>query len=259
MHNPNIIEHAAACASLRCCTTPSLAAAALSFTPEAAADALRAAVAPGYFRRLLLPGLGNTPVYQPTPKSIGLDATRAPKFLRAGQSLDTLWRGLLRGGVAFRGTPAGRWLTTGELTLLCVKTGIPTSGYAIPLVLQDNGGYTVFAPIPPSAERSAFNAVASIVARWHPLFEQQNGRLLLVARAGRQAECLRATLREFGVAPGDEVRELAQIDAQISADPTGVSRIRLAGRRAELMTAQADVSVEFPWLSRDVITVDPRG
>lgn len=252
-----IVKHAADCASLRCCTTPALAAVALSCTPEAAADLLRDAVVPGYFRRLLLPGLGNTPVYQPTGKSLNLDAMKAPKFLRAGQSIETLWRAVLRGGVAFRVAPA-HWLTTGELTLLCAETGIPTSGFAIPLVSRDGSRYDVFVPTPPSAERSARNVITSAALRWHPLFERFDGCLRLVVRAGRQADSLRAALLEFGAAPADSARELAQLDAQIATDTTGTVRIRLAARRAELRAVQDD-AVEFPWLSRDVITIDPRG
>ena len=72
---------------------------------------------------------------------------------------------------------------------------------------------------------------------------------------------MNAALAEFAPdTQGDVSRELAELDARIEADKTGLARVQLARRRAELAVALAPVQADmiagtFPWLAQEVVEV----
>lgn len=254
-------QHASVCAALHCASTPDYAAAALNCTRDVAASALRNAAGEGLFRRLLLPGLGNVPVYQPTAKAGAVDSRNAPKFLRAGISEAARWRGLLRGGVVFL---AGRnldWLPVEAQSALHVAHAISATGHASALVAHDaQGQYRIVVPVPPAdATKSAKAVIDSAAVRWLPLLEQGIAELHFVTRAGLAADALQAELSALVPAEtGGDSTELEELDARIAADKTGLARVQLAARRAELVAAIAAAAAkpaEFSWLAGNVLEV----
>lgn len=256
-----IHQHASVCAALHCATTPDYAAAALNCTRDVGASALREAAGAGLFRRLLLPGLGNAPVYQPTAKAGAVDSRNAPKFLRAGLSESGRWRGLLRGGVVFL---AGRnldWLSAEAQSELHSEHQIPAVGHAGALVARNAyGRYRIVVPVPPAeATKSPKAVIDSAAVRWLPLLEQGYAELHFVTRAGLAADALQAELSALAPAEqGDDASELAELDAHIAADKTGLARVQFAARRAELAAAVAAAITKppaFPWLAGNVIEV----
>jgi hypothetical protein len=254
-----IRDHAAACAALHCCTTPAYASVSLNCSREDAAIALRNAVASGLFRRLLLPGMGNTPCYQPTAKASGIDARLAPKFLRSGLSEASCWRGLMRGGAAFVATPTLNWRTLTDQQTLCDQYAIPTHGHATPVLgtSSDNTLHVIVAVPPLLARKSSAVVIASAAARWVALLEDMPSQLRFATQTGRAADAIRAALHDLAPASqGDARRDLAALDARIAEDTTGASRIALAHQRAELFAAVSATSASaLPWLARDVIEV----
>jgi hypothetical protein len=254
-----IRDHASACAALHCCTTPSYAAAALNLSQDEAVSALREATAAGLFRRLLLPGRGNAPVYQPTAKAGGVDPRRAAKFLRAGLSESSGWRGLLRGGVVVTRHSNLTWLTSKATVLLCDQHSIPSRGHAEPLIARDEAGhYQVHVLVPPGeASKSPAAVIGSAAPRWLPLLEHGANRLHFATLSGHPADAMQAVLSQLVPASQDAVAsELAALEARIAADATGVARVQLAGKRAELAAvAAATPEPAFPWLAREVVRV----
>ncbi|MFL9864163.1 hypothetical protein PQR67_08285 [Paraburkholderia fungorum] len=256
---PTIREHASACAALHCASTPDYAAAALNISRDDAASALRDAASAGLFRRLLLPGLGNAPVYQPTAFAGGLDARRAPKFLRAGLSESGRWRGLLRGSMVFFATSNLEWLTSAAQSILRERFAVPGKGHAEPLIARDDAGrYQLYVPVPPAdAIKSSSAVIASAAARWLPLLEHGATNLHFVTLVGRAADALQSALSDLAPpSQNDATRELAALDARIAADGTGVARVQFAHRRAELAAvAVAAAKPAFPWLVSEVVEV----
>jgi hypothetical protein len=207
----------------------------------------------------LLPSLGNAPVYQPTAKAGGIDARRAPKFLRAGLPESGRWRGLLRGGVVFFAASNLEWLTPDAQALLRERHAIPGKGHADALIAREAAGhFHVYVPVPPAdASNSPSAVIASAAARWLPLLECGATHLHFVAPAGRAADALQVALSDL-VPPSqnDAARELAALDARVAADGTGVARVQLAHRRAELSAAVADAPAPaFSWLVNEVVGV----
>lgn len=256
-----VYRHASVCAALHCATIPDYAAVALHCTRDAAASALREAAGAGLFRRLLLPGLGNAPVYQPTAKAGAVDSRNAPKFLRAGLSEAGRWRGLLRGGVVFFADSNLDWLLAEAQSELHSEHAIPTAGHAGALVARDaHGRYRIVVPVPPAdATRSPKAAIDSAAVRWLPLLEQGIADLHFATRAGLAADALQAELSALAPAEkGDDASELSELDARIAADKTGLARVQLASRRAELAAAVAAAATQpsvFPWLAGTVLQV----
>ncbi|MCG9082364.1 hypothetical protein [Laribacter hongkongensis] len=251
-------DHAATCAVLHCCTTSAYAAAALNCSPDTAAAALRHAVSVGLFRRVLLPGLGRVSCYQPTAKAAGIGSRAASKFLRAGASAAAIWRGLLRGGAVFA-VLGQEWLTTDAQALLREQHGIPHVGHADPLVGLDHvAHHHIYVPVPPAQAGQSASIIANAAARWLPLLEEGTVHLHFVSTAGRAADAVRAALAELVPdTHADATRELAELDARIAADKTGVTRIQLARQRAELAAALiATPSDTYPWLARTVVEVE---
>lgn len=254
-------DHAATCAALHCCTTSAYAAAALNCSPDTAAAALRHAVSVGLFRRVLVPGVGHVACYQPTAKAAGIGSRAASKFLRAGASVAAIWRGLLRGGVVFA-VPGREWLTTDAQSLLREQHGVPHAGHADPLVALDRAmHHHVYVPVPPAQAGQSASIIANAAARWLPLLEQGTAHLHFVSTAGRAADAVNAVLVELVPdTQSNAARELAELDARIEADKTGLARLQLAHRRAELaaMLASAEsgpVPEAFPWLAQKAIEV----
>lgn len=250
-------KHASVCATLRCASTPDYAAIAMNCTRDAAATALREAAGAGLFRRLLLPGLGNAPVYQPTAKAGAVDSRNAPKFLRAGLSEAGRWRGLLRGGVVFSMGQNLDWLSAEAQSELHAQHAIPAIGHAGALVASDtHGRYRIVVPVPPAdatkSPKARKAAIESAAMRWLPLLEQGSAELHFVTRAGLAADVLQTELSALlsGETGGDS-SELAELDARIAADKTGLARVQLASRRAELAAAVAAAATQpagaFPW------------
>lgn len=257
--SPAVLSLAAQCADLLCCTTPAWTAEALNLSREVAASALRDAAKSGVFRRLLLPGLGNVPLYQPTAKAAGMDARRAPKFLRAGLSESGRWRGFIRGGTVFAGGLDSCWLGTDSRQNLCDRAAIQGAGYAAPSISgDDESGYRIVVPVPPSlAIASAYGVITSAAMRWVPLLEHGGHVLQFATLAGRAADAMRLALAELAPASTDTVaRELADLEARLAKDTTGLARIQLARQRAELAAAVASVPAPaFPWLMTDLVEV----
>ncbi|WP_287878080.1 hypothetical protein [Aquitalea sp.] len=254
-----ICTYAAMCAALHCCTTPAYAAGALNFTLYDAADALRNAAADGLFRRVLLPGFARTACYQPTPKSADINSRNAAKFLRAGAAAAVLWRGLLRGG-AFAAVPCCDWLSADAQAALRALHGIPSAGHAEPLVGIERASekYCIYVPVPPALAAQSANVIANAAARWLPLLEQGTARLNFIAATGRTADALNAALVEFVPHASDYAAlELAELDARIEADKTGLARLQLARPRAELaaVLASAAEPAPYPWLAHQVVSV----
>ncbi|WP_157655463.1 hypothetical protein [Burkholderia ubonensis] len=256
-----IRDHAATCAALHCCTTPAYAATALNCSLDAAAATLRHAVSAGLFRRILLSGLGRVACYQPTPKAAGIGSRSAAKFLRAGASAAAIWRGLLRGGAVFA-LHGKEWLTADAQALLREQHGIPQAGHADPLVALDRAAHHhIYVPVPPVQTGQSASIIANAAARWLPLLEQGTAHLHFIAAAGRSADAVNAALAELVPETQDDVaRELDELDARIEADKTGLARLQLARRRAELAAALAPVpadmiAVTFPWLAQKAVEV----
>ncbi len=256
-----IRDHAATCAALHCCTTPAYAATALNCSLDTAAAALRHAVSAGLFRRVLLSGLGRVACYQPTAKAAGIGSRSAAKFLRAGASAAAIWRGLLRGGAVFA-VHGKEWLTVDAQALLREQHGIPHAGHADPLVALDRAEHHhIYVPVPPVQAGQSASIIANAAARWLPLLEQGAAHLHFIAAAGCSADAVNAALAEFAPdTQGDVSRELAELDARIEADKTGLARVQLARRRAELAVALAPVQADmiagtFPWLAQEVVEV----
>jgi len=256
---PVVLRHAAQCADLLCCTTPAWTAKALDWPREAAASVLREAAKSGLFRRLLLPGLGNVPLYQPTHRAAGIDARRAPKFLRAGLSEPSRWRGYIRGGTVFGSGSVSSWLNAGSRQKLYDFVAIPVTGYAEPLIAgDDESGYHILVPVPPDeAIANPHGLIKNAAARWIPLLEHGGHALQFATFAGLAATSMRLALAELmPVSTGNVARELADLDARVAADTTGLARVRLARQRAELAAAVASVPASmFPWLMGDLVEV----
>jgi hypothetical protein len=257
--SPAVQSLAAHCADLLCCITPAWAAEALNLPREVAASALRDAAKSGVFRRLLLPGLGNLPLYQPTAKAAGIDTRRAPKFLRAGLSEPGRWRGFIRGGTVFAGGSSSPWLGGGSRQKLCDREAIQGAGYADPVISgNEESGYRIVVPVPPSeASASPHGVITSAATRWLPLLEHGGHALQFATLAGAAADTMRAALAELTPAStGTAARQLADLDARIAADTTGLARIQLARQRAELAAAVTSAQVpSFPWLMADLVEV----
>lgn len=222
-------QHVRWCALTECCTTAELAARALDCSPDAARAALKLAADAGYLRAALLPGLGNKIVYQPTAKAAGLRAGIVPKFLRAGLPAEARLRGLLRGFVRFVTRPELSFLPTAEQSELCRRYGVPLRGHARALVGLDGAHVHIFVTITNDGPAATIECAAS---RWLPLLDAGAATLHFVAPVGSPAGALRDTLA--AMSGGDLRAELAALDAQITADRSGLAAIKLAAPRAAL-------------------------
>ncbi|MFM0301072.1 hypothetical protein PQQ99_13190 [Paraburkholderia sediminicola] len=253
-----IRQYAEDCAATHICATPAYAAEALHCSPDTASAALRDAVSAGLFRRLLLPGLGNKPVYQPTAKAAGVDARRAPRFFRAGIGEAPRWRGLLRAGVIGQNATAHTFLPVESARELCDRHAIPLRGYEEPLLARDGAGpYRTYACVPPQAAlESAAGFVERTILRWSAWLQDGGLELHFATLAGRAAEAMQMVLAEYGTPAHGAMRELVELDARIASDRTGTARIRLANRRAELAAlAAVESNAAFPWLVTTVTEV----
>lgn len=253
-----IHQYANACATLHLCVTPALAAEVLRCSPDAASATLRDAVSVGLFRRLLLPGLGNTPVYQPTAKAAGVDAKHAPKFFRAGIDETQRWRGLLRAGLIAQDQHAHTFLTVETAHAQCEVHAIPVRGYDEPLLSHAAAElYRAHVCIAPQAAlKSSSGLIERAILRWSAWLQDGGLELRFATLAGRPADALQAALSEYQPPSSGAARELAELDAHIAADRTGAARIQFASRRAELAAAaELEPATVFPWLQTTVTEV----
>lgn len=226
-------QHAQHCAAHELCTSPTLATAALNCTPDAAREALKIAAGAGYFRSILVPGCGYRTYYQPTPKAAEIRGNVIPKFLRAGLSPAAAVRGLLRHAASIA-RPELAPLTVVEQLKLSRDTGVQERGHARALLAREPGMLHIFVPVLPS--ESAAGVAVGAAARWLPLVELDPFRLHFVTPAGGQvAAKLRAVLAV--TKPTNSRAELAELDARIAADHTGLLSLRLASERAKLAEA----------------------
>jgi hypothetical protein len=253
---PTIHDHVAVCATLHCCTTSAYVEAVLNYSTEAAKFSLRQAAAAGLLRRVLLPGTERTAYYQPTAKAAGIRAYGAPKFLRAGVPTSSLWRGVLRGGVVFVSASDDRWLTMDAAYGLLEQHGIMRSGYVEPLIAMDHAGrYHIYVPVLPSKTDIDASVIFDAAHRWLPILEDGKAHLHFIATAGRSAEAIRTALAQL-VPTNIDAAKLAEINARIASDKTGVAMIELARERAELTAALiTSQSNSFPWLMNSVVEV----
>lgn len=254
----SIHQYAETCAAMHLCVTPALASEVLRCSPDAASAALRDAVSGGLFRRLLLPGLGNTPVYQPTAKAAGVDAKHAPKFFRAGIDETQRWRGLLRAGLIAQDHHAHTFLTVENARAQCEVHAIPMRGYDEPLLSHNTAGqhraYVCIAP--QAALKSSPGLIERAILRWSAWLQDGGLELRFVTLTGRPADALQSALSEYRPPSGAAAQELAELDAHIATDRTGAARIQFARRRAELVAAAAlEPDTAFPWLQPTVTGV----
>ncbi|KWB77986.1 hypothetical protein WL42_15275 [Burkholderia ubonensis] len=154
------------------------------------------------------------------------------------------------------------WLTADAQALLREQHGIPQAGHADPLVALDRAAHHhIYVPVPPVQTGQSASIIANAAARWLPLLEQGTAHLHFIAAAGRSADAVNAALAELVPETQDDVaRELDELDARIEADKTGLARLQLARRRAELAAALAPVpadmiAVTFPWLAQKAVEV----
>ncbi|UXZ60796.1 hypothetical protein NUJ28_15040 [Burkholderia multivorans] len=254
----SINQYAEACAAMHLCVTPALAAEALRCSPDTASVALRDAVSAGLFRRLLLSGLGNTPVYQPTAKAAGVDAKLAPKFFRAGIDETQRWRGLLRAGLIAQDHHVHTFLTVENARAQCEIHAIPMRGYDEPLLSHDAAGlhHAHVCIAPQAALKSSPGLIERAILRWSPWLQDGGLELYFVTLAGRPADALQAALSEYQPPSSGAARELAELEAHIATDRTGAARIQFASRRAELAAAaELEPATVFPWLQTSVTQV----
>lgn len=257
MMHSTILDHAAICAALQCCTTPSYLAVTLNSSPDFAASVLRELVSDGLFRRVMMRGSAGSLCYQPTAKAIGICARGAPKFLRAGISSAALSRGLLRGGAVFVCLPGQRWLAKDAQTQLCNQYGIPHAGHAMPLVSLDHAmHHHIYVPVLAPFEQ-AKNVIYNAIARWLPLLEKDAAHLHFIATTGHTTEAIKSALAELTPGTQDKaIRELAELDTRIAADRSGIARIELCHRRSELAATIAHAPRDgFPWLASTILEV----
>lgn len=223
-------QHARYCAELELCTSPALTAGTLNCTPEAAREALKIATDAGYFRALLVPGCGHKIYYQPTPKAAGISGGLVPKFLRAGLAPTAAVRGLLR-HAACLARPESAPLTVAEQIEICRTAGVPERGHARALLAHEPGMLHIFVPVLPAEAAAA--TIVGAACRWLPLVETQPLRLHFATPQGGQAATdLRAALAVMK--PTDRHAELAELDARIANDRTGLLTVQLAAQRAAL-------------------------
>jgi hypothetical protein len=253
-----IHQYAEECAAMRICVTPAYAADALNCSPDAVSTALRDAASVGLFRRLLLPGLGNTPVYQPTSKAAGVDAKRAPKFFRAGIDETLRWRGLLRASVIGQHHGSRTFLAVESARELCDRHAVPLRGYDEPLLSRDGEGrYRTHVCVPPhQALKSARGLIERAILRWSAWLQEGGIDLHFATLAGRPAGAMQTALAEYTPSSNSAMQELLELDARIAADRSGVARIQFASHRSELAAAvDATATAEFPWLVTNVTEV----
>lgn len=254
----SIHQYAETCATMRLCVTPALAAEVLRCSPDAASAALRDAVSDGLFRRLLLPGLGNTPVYQPTAKAASVDAKHAPKFFRAGIDETQRWRGLLRAGLIAQAHHAHTFLTVETAREQCEVHAIPMRGYDEPLLSRTTAGlHRAHVCIAPQAAlKSSPGLIERAILRWSAWLQDGGLELRFVTLTGRPADALQSALSEYQPPSSGAAQELAELDAHIAKDRTGAARIQFATRRAELAAAaELEPATVFPWLQPTVTGV----
>lgn len=229
-------QHARHCAEHELCTSPSLAAGTLNCTPDAAREALKIATDAGYFRALLVPGCGHKIYYQPTPKAAGISGRNVPKFLRAGLSPAGVVRGLLR-HVACVARPEWMPLTIAEQVEICRKAGVKERGHTRALLAHEPERLHIFVPVLPI--EAAAGAIVGAACRWLPLAETQPLRLHFVTPQGGQAAIdLRTALD--AMKPADSHAELAELDARIAGDHSGMLALQLVGERAALAAEVAN-------------------
>jgi hypothetical protein len=253
-----IRQYAEDCAAMHICVTPAYAAEALHCSLDAASAALHDAVFAGLFRRLLLPGLGNTPLYQPTAKAAGVDAKRAPKFFRAGLDEAPRWRGLLRAGVIDQDRNAHTFLPVQSARELCGQHAIPLRGHEEPLLAFDGARqFRTYICVPPQvALKSAGGFIERTILRWSAWLQDGGLELHFATLTGCAAEVMQTALAEYESPAHGAMRELAELDARIVADRTGTMRIQLASLRAELAAlADSESNAAFPWLVTTVTAV----
>lgn len=245
-------QHAYNCAQTECLITPELASRALNCTPDAAREALKDAADAGYLRPLLLPGLGNKIIYQPTAKAAQCRGPNAPKFLRAGLAQDARWRGLLRGFVRFAARPELSFLPVEELAALCLRYGIQERGHARALAGLDGAHTHIFAPI--LRVEKLIAAIETASFRWLPLLDSGVATLHFSAQAGPVAAGVNAALAALAPRAGDvNLRaELEALDAEIQADKSGMAALKLSARRSrlqiEIEAAGTAGGADYGWL-----------
>lgn len=223
-------QHAQHCAEHELCTSPALAAGALNCTPDAAREALKIAADAGYFRALLVPGCGHKIYYQPTPKAAGIRGRDVPKFLRAGLSPAGVVRGLLR-HTASLARPEWVPLTVTEQVEICRNAGVPERGHTRVLLASEPELLHIFVPVLPA--EAAAGAIVGAACRWLPLAERQPLRLHFVTPQGGQAAVDLPTTLDV-MKPADLHASLAEMDARIAGDRSGMLALQLASERAAL-------------------------
>lgn len=233
------------------CLTSDLAVRPLDCTPDAARTTMKLLADAGYFRQLLIPGLGNKICYQPTAKAASLRGPLIPKFLRAGLSKTARFRGLLRGYVRFVSHPNLSYLTAAQQSELCRRYGVHETGHARALVGLDGTHYHVFVPVLNSEKPAA--AIEAAASRWLPLLDSGSATLHFVALAGLPADASRETLIALAPVADGAAHELTKLDAEIKADMTGLAGLRHAARRAALASEiEAAGAEQYLWLG-DVV------
>lgn len=226
-------QYAQHCAAHELCTSPALAACALNLPPEAARETLKLAADAGYFRSILVPGCGHKIYYQPTHKAAGIRGNVIPKFLRAGLSPAASVRGLLRHAASIA-RPELTLLTVTEQARICHEAGIQERGHARALLAVEPDMLHIFISALPS--EPAAGIIVGAASRWLPLVETRLYQLHFVTPAGsKAADELRVTLSVCK--PADCRTELAELDARIAADRTGLLSLQLASERAKLTEA----------------------
>jgi hypothetical protein len=249
--------HATTLTELQVCTTAEISALALTCTPEHAREILKSLVLRGHVRALLLPGLGNTVVYQPTGK-VHPTKTNLPAFLRATATNSARLRGLLRGYVCFASHPNLRYMPASQQLQLMRRYGVQSRGYAPAIVGLNNLHANIFVPFVPNACEIA-HAIEIATLRWLPMLTEGNATLHFVA-ARQHAIAVQLVLSSI---EGNQIetssQQLKEVRRQIAEDNSGLAAIRLANKVRELETAIAQQVTNQPtlqWLAKRIVSAE---
>ena len=228
------------------------AAESVQISQEKASYLLRENCGIGTLRPLTIEGHGRKIYFQCTPRGAHYVGNNVPLFLRSGLKEDAKRRALMR-ATAVLSAPFDllNWFGFLACDEFLKAKNCQVSGYARVQIAQKNdGSFEIVCPILPTEDET--QTIKSTCLRLLNLLDYTTDCTLRFMCVNQNHDRVAEALSRLKTSPRQKIEsEVAKIDAEISADKTGLKEIQLSRMRKNMVERLAETPKEnlYPWLA----------